>query len=354
MEDMVIIVPSYKPDREIMIEFIQKLKSKFTNIVVVDDGNGEEYAQFFEYLKNEGVIVLKHHVNFGKGRGIKTAFNYVLNNYPNITGVVTADCDGQHYLEDIIKCAEKLKENPEKLVIGSRNFDEKQVPFRSRFGNKLTRGIFSTFVGIKITDTQSGLRAFGKKAMKTFLKTTGERYEYETNMLIDCKEKDIEIAEVPISTVYIRNNSLSHFNPIKDSIIIYKLFAKYIISSLSSFILDILLYIFFISLLPQIRFGALTEIVIATIIARLISSAYNFAVNSKVVFRSKSRNSLIKYVILCIAQMFISAFAVSKLYTLLHANFTVHLSSTIIKVIVDTIIFVVNFVIQREWVFKKG
>ena len=209
MEDIVIIVPAYKPDREIMIEFIQKLKSKFGNIVIVDDGNGEEYAQFFEYLKNEGAIILKHHINFGKGRGIKTAFNYVLNNYPNITGVVTADCDGQHYLEDIVKCAEKLKENPEKLVIGTRNFEEKQVPFRSRFGNKITRGVFSTFVGIKITDTQSGLRAFGKNTMKTFLQTSGERYEYETNMLIDCKEKEIEIAEVPISTVYIRNNTLN-------------------------------------------------------------------------------------------------------------------------------------------------
>lgn len=330
-----------------MIEFIQKLKSKFVNIVIVDDGNGEEYAQFFEYLKNEGAIILKHHINFGKGRGIKTAFNYVLNNYPNITGVVTADCDGQHYLEDIVKCAEKLKENPEKLVIGTRNFEEKQVPFRSRFGNKITRGVFSTFVGIKITDTQSGLRAFGKNTMKTFLQTSGERYEYETNMLIDCKEKEIEIAEVPISTVYIRNNTLSQFNPLKDSIRIYKLFAKYIIASVSSFALDILLYAFLVSLLPKIKWGGITEIVIATIIARLISAAYNFAVNAKVVFKSKSRSSLIKYLILCVVQMFISAFAVSELYNLLHIN------STLIKIVVDTIIFIINFVIQREWVFKK-
>lgn len=347
MDDIVLIVPSYKPDREIMMEFIRNVKNKFTNIVVVDDGNGEEYEQFFEQLKEQGITVLKHHINFGKGRGLKTAFNYVLNAYPNAIGAVTADCDGQHYLEDIIKCADKLRENSEKLVIGYRNFDEAQVPFRSRFGNKLTRGVFNTFVGIKITDTQSGLRAFGKNAMKTFLQTKGERYEYETNMLIDCKEKNIEIAEVPISTVYIRNNSLSHFNPIKDSIIIYKLFAKYIISSISSFILDILLYSFLVSLLPTIALGGITEIVIATIIARLISAAYNFAVNSKVVFKSKNKNSLIKYLILCIVQMFISAFAVSELYKVLQVN------STLIKVVVDTIIFLLNFVIQREWVFKK-
>ncbi len=347
MDDIVIIIPSYKPDREIMMEFIIKVKNNFKNIIVVDDGSGKEYEQFYEYLKNAGITVLKHHINFGKGRGIKTAFNYVLNNYPNIVGAVTADCDGQHYIEDIIKCAEKLKENPEKLVIGYRNFNESQVPFRSRFGNKLTRGIFSTFVGIKITDTQSGLRAFGRKAMETFLQTVGERYEYETNMLIDCKEKEIEIAEVPISTVYIKNNSLSHFNPIKDSIMIYKLFMKYIISSLSSFILDILLYTLFVSLLPKFGIGGITEIVVATVIARIISSLYNFVINSKIVFKNQNKNSIIKYFILCGVQMFISAFAVSELFKLLQIN------STLIKVVVDTIIFIINFVIQREWVFKK-
>lgn len=347
MDDIVIIIPAYKPERTIMMEFIKKVKNKFTKIVVIDDGSGKEYTDFFKELQNNGIVVLKHYINFGKGRGIKTAFNYVLNNYSNITGVVTADCDGQHYVEDIIKCAEKLREDPKKLVIGYRNFDEKQVPFKSRFGNKLTRTIFGAFVGIKIIDTQSGLRAFGTKTMETFLRTTGERYEYETNMLIDCKEKDIQIAEVPISTVYIQNNKGTHFNPIKDSIAIYKIFAKYIISSLSSFMLDIILYAAFIKALPNINLQGITQIVIATIIARIISAAYNFAINSKVVFKNQDRNSIIKYFILCVVQMFVSAFAVSQLFKLLNIN------STIIKVVVDTIIFIINFVIQREWVFKK-
>lgn len=347
MDDIIIVIPSYKPDKEIMLEFIQKVKENFKNIVVVNDGSGEEYNEFYNQLQSVGITVLKHHINFGKGRGIKTAFNYVLNNYPNAIGAITADCDGQHYIEDIIKCAKKLKENPEKLVIGYRNFDESQVPFRSRFGNKITRWIFSTFVGIKITDTQSGLRAFGKSIMKKFLETIGERYEYETNMLIDCKEKNIEIEEVPISTVYIRNNSLSHFNPLKDSIRIYKLFAKYIIASLSSFLLDIILYAVLVSLLPKSDFYGISQIVIATIIARIISSLYNFGINSKVVFKNQNKNSIIKYFVLVIIQMVISAFAVSSLFELLHIN------STLIKVVVDTIIFIANFVIQREWVFKK-
>ena len=347
MDDIVIIIPAYKPDEEIMIEFIEKVKKHFNNIVVVNDGSGEKYDEFFAKMQSQGIPVLKHYINLGKGRSIKTAFNYVLNNYENIIGVITADCDGQHYIEDIIKCANKLKENPSKLIIGTRNFDEKQVPFRSRFGNKMTRGIFGTFVGIKISDTQSGLRAFGKQTMTKFLNTSGERYEYETNMLIECKENEIQIEEVPISTVYIRNNSLSHFDAIKDSFRIYKLFIKYIISALSSFLLDILLYALIVNLLPKINIGIITEIVIASIIARIISSIYNFGVNSKVVFKSRNKKSLTKYFILVILQMFISAFSVSAIFKITRIN------STLIKVIVDTIIFVVNFVIQREWVFKN-
>ena len=348
MEDIVIVIPSYKPDREIMMDFIKEVKDNFKNIVVVDDGSGEEYSQFYENLKNEGIVVLKHYVNLGKGRGIKTAFNYILNNYPNIIGAVTADCDGQHYVKDIINCANKLKEDPNKLVIGYRNFNEKQVPFKSKFGNKITRGIFNVFVGIKITDTQSGLRAYGRKKMANFMQIKGERYEFETNMLIECKQRDIQIAEIPISTVYIRNNSLSHFNAIKDSLMIYKLFIKYIISSLSSFILDILLFTMFVNILPEFNLNGITHIVIATIIARIISALYNFLINAKVVFKNKNKVSIIKYFILCIVQMFISAFTVSSIFKLLNVNVT------IIKVIVDTIIFIINFVIQREWVFKMN
>ena len=115
MDDIVIIIPAYKPDEQIMLEFIEKVKAKFSKIVVVNDGSGEEYTQFFEQIKEQGIPVLNHYVNFGKGRAIKTAFNYVLNNYQSLTGVVTADCDGQHYIEDIIKCANKLKENPNRI-----------------------------------------------------------------------------------------------------------------------------------------------------------------------------------------------------------------------------------------------
>lgn len=346
MDDIVIIIPSYKPNTDIMFEFLNDVERNFNKIVVIDDGSGEEYSNFFESIKNDKVTVLKHYINYGKGRGIKTAFNYVLNTYKDIVGVVTADCDGQHKIEDIKKCAEKLKEDPSKLIIGKRNFDERQVPFKSRYGNKITKAIFNIFVGVKITDTQSGLRAFGKENMIKFIDTAGERYDYETNMLIETKNKGIEIEEISISTIYIKNNSLSHFDAIKDSARIYKLFVKYIFSSLSSFIVDLLLFAIFIKMLLNIDIGITTKIFLATIMARILSSVYNFGLNSKVVFKNKSKKSIVKYFILAIFQMIMSAMIVSKLFDMLNVN------SICIKIIVDTIIFIVNFIVQREWVFK--
>lgn len=345
-KEIAVIIPSYKPQMEIMQDFMERITRHFEHIVVVDDGSGKEYTEFYNKIKGMGVDVIKHNINLGKGRGMKTAFNYCLNQYPNIIGAVTADCDGQHYVKDIIKCANSLKQNPEKLVIGVRNFNDKNIPLRSRFGNKLTRLMFGIFVGIKITDTQTGLRGYSTEIMKKFLETRGERYEYETNMLIECKQKEIGIEEIPITTVYLNKNELSHFNPIKDSIMIYKLFVKYIISAISSFLIDLILFTILVNSMPEINYGIITTIVVSSIIARIVSSIYNFFVNAKLVFKNKTKSSIIKYCILVIVQMFVSAFAVSFIFEKTNIN------SSLIKVIVDSVIFVVNFVIQREWVFK--
>ena len=342
MEDIVILIPAYKPEKEIMMDFIKDLHKKFENIVIVDDGSGKEYSEFFTELENLGLKIIYHDVNKGKGRALKTGTEFILQKYDDILGIVTADCDGQHCVEDIEKCAIKLREYPDTLVLGCRDFDDPQVPPRSKFGNKLTRGVFKAFIGLNITDTQSGLRAYGPDLMKKFLNTKGERYEYETNTLIDCKTYDIEIKEVTIQTVYIKNNEGSHFNPIKDSIRIYKLFLKYILASASSFLIDITLFTIFVNIL-QID----NRIMIATILARIISSIYNFVVNAKLVFKKKNKTSIIRYFILVIVQMFISGMGVTFI-----ANNT-HINETVIKVIVDIIIFIANFIIQREWVFKK-
>ena len=153
---MPVIIPSLEPD-ERLISIVKDIRNiGMKNIVVVNDGSGQEYKDIFNSVeKQDGVTVLRHHVNLGKGRALKTAFNYCLNAYEDLCGVVTADSDGQHTAQNIRNCAEALVMNKDKLVLGVRNFSLSGIPFRSRFGNKLTVIILNAACGVKVADTQT-------------------------------------------------------------------------------------------------------------------------------------------------------------------------------------------------------
>lgn len=181
-------------------------------------------------------------MNLGKGRALKTAFNHCLlasggisggadSVCRGIPGCVTADSDGQHTPADILACMRSLWDNPESLILGCRDFDGPAVPARSSFGNKCTRQVFRYLLGLSVSDTQTGLRAIPAFFMEKLLEVKGERFEYETNMLIEAKNLNIRILEVPVKTIYIEENKTSHFNPIKDSLRIYLVFGKFLFSS---------------------------------------------------------------------------------------------------------------------------
>lgn len=350
MEENVLVIPSLNPNED-FLDLLDNFKSKILenniklSIVVVNDGSSQNFDVIFEKIKEKEIVVLKHAVNLGKGRALKTAFNYILNEEKNLKSVITADSDGQHLIEDIIHCLEFSNKNLNTLVLGKRNFDKDlknrniKIPFRSKFGNKITRWIFKYLLGLNIYDTQTGLRAFSKNQVKSFLKIKGERFEYETNMLIDNKNLGYKFKEIPINTVYIKNNESSHFNPIRDSITIYLLFLKYLAVSVLSFLVDILLFKFF----RILRFSILN----ATIISRIFSSIFNYTLNKNKVFKSFNKKSLLKYYILVIIQMFISGYSVKFLHKML-----INENEIFLKIIIDLIIFVVNYYIQREWVFE--
>lgn len=338
-EDAVVLIPAYNPNIDIMNEFLGKLKASFQNIVIVNDGSSSQYSLFFAKLSTE-YPTINHYKNLGKGRALKTGINYILNNYPNIKAIITADCDGQHTVKDIKKCYHKWQKSKSSLILGCRDFTNQKVPLKSRYGNKITKDIFMLFTGLKISDTQTGLRVIPKEVSSIILDVKGERYEYETNVLLETKKLDIPIVEEKISTIYINDNKESHFNPIKDSIEIYKLFIKYIISSLSSFALDIILFTIFIKLT--------NKIITSTIISRTISSIYNYLINKNLIFKKNNNKTLLKYYTLVIIQLAISA-TITKLL-----NNYITLNIVIIKIIVDIFIFIINFIIQREIIFKKN
>ena len=136
------------------------------------------------------------------------------------------DGDGQHQVQDMEKLILKARSCGKSLILGTRQISEK-MPLRSRFGNTITRNIFRLMTGTAVSDTQSGLRAFSSEMNREFCEVSGERYEYETEVLLYCAKQKIPIVEVPIETIYRdKENSTSHFRVIRDSFRIYKEFIK--------------------------------------------------------------------------------------------------------------------------------
>ncbi len=352
--DITIIVPSLNPDEKLCRTLDGILEKGFRKIIVVDDGSDKVHKKPFEYAAEKGCTVLVHEVNKGKGRALKTAFEYCLT-CPDCIGVITVDGDGQHGAEDIYNCGEAmLRYKNQQVILGCRDFSEENVPFKSKYGNNITRFAFRALCGIKISDTQTGLRAIPAEFLKAMTEYKGERFEYETNMLLEMKTQGIPFSEVKIETIYLDDNASTHFHPWRDSFKIYKIIIKYSLSAGASALIDLLL--FYIALQAFELFGISTgdtaevTVVLATIIARVFSSLFNYSVNRKVVFRSASRNSFIKYYVLCVVQMLVSAVLVAGLSNLCAAG---NFGKLVIKLIADTCLFFVSFGIQREWVFKK-
>ena len=226
-----VIVPSLDPDEKLIQVVDGLLADGFDDILLVNDGSHPDHVWPFEKAaEHPEVTVLTHEVNKGKGRALKTAFAWCIENRPDIDGAVTVDGDNQHKPRDVRRCAEAMIADPGKVWLGVRDFSLDHVPARSRFGNTLTRGIMKMACGVSVTDTQTGLRAVPAKDLPLMLEIPGERYEYETQMLLSLREKGVGIGEVVIETVYIDENESSHFDPLKDSWKIYKIIFRHMFS----------------------------------------------------------------------------------------------------------------------------
>lgn len=351
----IIIIPSYEPD-ELLIDYAKELTNGyFDNVLVIDDGSGESYQDIFKTLeKIKGVEVVYHEVNKGKGRALKTAYEYIKNNYKNVCGVITADSDGQHLAKDCFNIANEMKNGKRGLYLGTRDLLSENVPFKSRNGNRITSTVFKALYGKWLDDTQTGLRGFLAEDLDFMIGIEGERYEYEMQVLIDCVRNGIEFYPIPIDTVYIDNNSASHFNAFKDSFRIYKIilkdFIKFTASSLGTTAVDFAVFL----LLSYITLPALGVTSISAIdwisgfIARIISSILNFYINKKYVFKHEgaTKTSAIRYTILCFVVICISNLCVSFFEGLGGERW-------LLKPIVDTILYFVGYKFQNEWVFKK-
>lgn len=217
----IIIIPAYCPDTELLLVLEQFREHCDYRIVVINDGSGLEYDPVFvEVGKFTNVKLIQHQENQGKGAALRTGFKYVLKQEPSCCSVVTADADGQHRADDILKICTTSIANPSLLILGARHFNG-YVPMRSRLGNSITRRLYNLLFRQNLTDTQTGLRAIPVESLTPLLDLKGERYCYELEMLLSLNKRNVEVFEVPISTVYEKNNTSSHFRPIADSLQIY-------------------------------------------------------------------------------------------------------------------------------------
>ncbi len=365
-----LIIPSLSPDERLPSYVQELLQSGFGEIVVIDDGSAPSYQEIFERISAwERVTVLHHAVNQGKGMALKTGTAYV-EKHTAFEGIITADADGQHTAPDTLKMAAALKEGESVLLLGSRDFSlkNKQIPAKSRMGNRITSGIFRLLYGHWLPDTQTGLRAFPRALFAFMQEVDGARFEYEMNVLMHCAGKHVAMDVVPIETVYHDDNKGSHFHPVRDSWRIYKLLfrniAKFASASLVATILDLALFTLLNSIaIPQLipkaalvsLFKSDVSVQLATYIARVCSASLNFKLNQNFVFNlKKCKGATLRYIVLVVGVMLVSGWTVGMLSQLLPG-----LNSTICKVMVDLPLFFVNYQIQKNWVFaepgkKKG
>lgn len=361
---MYVVIPAYLPDEK-LLGVIDGLKDKGLRFVVVDDGSGEQCRELFDRIERENsddLVLLRHETNLGKGRAMKTAFEYIYKNASPGDGLVTVDADGQHLPSDVEKVIEVWENNPDCLVLGSRHFTG-NVPKRSLFGNTITRIIFAVATGVRVFDTQTGLRAFAISMIPEMLKLKGDRYDYEMSQLLYAAKEHIEIVEAPIETVYIAGNKSSHYKVLKDSLRISSMIFFFMLASFISFLVDYgtllgstaimctfksaVHYDNGITCLPI--FGKMVDVhLIALILGRLLGSTCNFLLNRNVVFRTGSKRTIIKYAIVIIG--------------LLTANFLLLTLLTkggnplplwIAQLIVQATLYPINFMLQRKVVFRN-
>ena len=213
-----VLIPAYEPD-EHLITLTRRLKAAGLEILVVNDGSGPKYQNIFTQVRCCATVI-ELEKNSGKGAALKAGMAYIRDHMEQCEYFITCDADGQHRVEDVLRVWDLLHKG-EKFVLSVRQF-QKNMPLRSKIGNQLSRFVYALLANRYLTDNQSGLRGFRRDQIDWLVKVEKDNYDYEMNMLYYAAKKNIRIATLPIEAIYIDNNESSHFNPVLDTLRIYK------------------------------------------------------------------------------------------------------------------------------------
>ncbi len=338
--DIAVLIPAYKPDARLNTFIDGLTRQGFSRIVVVDDGGGTAYARIFDRCRQQGAEVISYAVNRGKGAAMKTGMKKILQDSGPMP-VITADCDGQHHVDDIVRMAIAMRDNTDSLVLGTR--DKRQMPPRSRAGNTITCAALGMLTGLWIADTQTGLRGIPASALTAFSELDGDRYEYEMNMLIRARQLNMSVIQQVIQTIYIDDNKGSHFSTLRDSARIYALLFKqigtYIGSGLVSGVVEYVIFLALHLLWPE-------PLWISIVVPRVMSALLNYTVNRQLVFKSRAgKRSILYFYLLVGAVLFMN-------YWMIYGMTQLGIPTLIAKPITDALLFVVSYNVQQRYIFR--
>jgi len=196
-----IVIPAYN-EAKVLKKLLVSLNSELTkkninySIVLVNDGSSDDTEQI---AKAEGVYVISHILNSGSGSATATGLSFAQQQGYDVAA--TLDADGQHAAEDLISGIENIQGSKTDLLIGSRLIDSKGMSKTKVIGNKGLSLITYILFGINVTDSQSGLRLFSKRALDE-LKWKSSGYEFCSEMLWRAKQASLKVAEFPIKSIY--------------------------------------------------------------------------------------------------------------------------------------------------------
>ena len=215
MGDIIVVIPALNPLQS-LLSFVEQLKAKeIEKVLIINDGSEEKYMPIFEELKNQShCIVLEHNRNVGKGRALKTGFDYILKNEKKVEGLLTVGAHGQHTATDVELMLESAQLFSDGIVLGVRHFRSREMPIISFLGNQAASILFELLFHHRLLDIQTGLRYIPKRELYWLRKVEGEQADYDTNMLVEAIRRELPIYEIPISAARVRKNSIMHYDEI--------------------------------------------------------------------------------------------------------------------------------------------
>lgn len=342
-DNYIILIPALDPSEKLPQLIFTLKQFGFRRISVTDDGSKEENQIYFNTVEEMDVRVTHHPKTLGKGMALRTALRAADECLGKADFYITADCDGQHTPEDIVKIADALLLHPDHFVIGVRKFERKEGKKVSYWVNYFQRMFFRvTNHGKECPDPRSGLRGFPSSLKNLALCTEGKSYDYELNFL-DAASQAASTTVVPISTETFSKDETSHFRPVVDLLGMYLKFWRYLVTSNIATICDLVLFSTF-----DVLFSGLgvVSIFISTVCARVISGLVGYVLNRYISFRSHLHpgQEMVKYFIVFIGQMAASGLLVSVLTC-------IPIPTILVKAMVDFCLFFVGYSLQKNWVF---